>query len=104
MWGIDKVIDLDHGTMVPLYYIRKKYNNFKLVVVGLSGFSLESHFEFGKIIDRSINNLGRKVVFVASGDLSHKLREEGPYGFAKEGPIYDDMIQKHYQMQILLNY
>ena len=92
--GIDKVIDLDHGTMVPLYYIRKKYNNFKLVVVGLSGFSLESHFEFGKIIDRSINNLGRKVVFVASGDLSHKLREEGPYGFAKEGPIYDDMIQK----------
>ena len=91
---IEENINLDHGTMVPLYFIRNEYKNCKIIVVGLSGLSLKKHYEFGKIIDRAIDNLGRKVVFVASGDLSHKLQEDGPYGFIKEGPIYDDMIQK----------
>ena len=31
-------------------------------------------------------------MFVASGDLSHKLRTYGPYGFAEEGPEYDKRI------------
>lgn len=92
--GIEENIELDHGTMVPLYFIRKEYFNCKIIVVGLSGLSLQKHYDFGKIINRAITNLGRKVVFVASGDLSHKLQEKGPYGFIEEGPIYDDMIQK----------
>ena len=91
---IDKEVELDHGTMVPLYFIRKEFSNFKIVVLGLSGFSLEKHFEFGKIVEKAINKVGRKVVFVASGDLSHRLQEDGPYGFIKEGPIYDEMIVK----------
>jgi len=36
--------------------------------------------------------LGRNIVIVASGDLSHKLQEYGPYGFAPEGPVYDERI------------
>ena len=27
-------------------------------------------------------------------DLSHKLKEEGPYGFQKEGPQYDERIME----------
>lgn len=83
---------LDHGTMVPLYFINKYLSNYKLVVIGLSGISLEANYEMGKIIEKAVNNLDRRVVYVASGDLSHKLKEYGPYGFAKEGPIYDDKI------------
>ena len=30
--------------------------------------------------------------FIASGDLSHKLLPEGPYGFAPEGPVFDERI------------
>lgn len=92
--GINKDIKLDHGTMVPLYFIRKEYPNCKIIVIGLSTLPLKEHYNFGKIIEKSISNLGRKVVYVASGDLSHKLQENGPYGFIKEGPIYDEMIQK----------
>jgi AmmeMemoRadiSam system protein A len=44
------------------------------------------------MIKKAVETLGRKVVFVASGDLSHKLKAEGPYGFAPEGPQYDDRI------------
>ena len=34
----------------------------------------------------------KKVIYIASGDLSHKLQTYGPYGYSKEGPIYDEKI------------
>lgn len=83
---------LDHGTMVPLYFIRKVYKGGKIVRVGLSGLSYEAHYRLGEIIKEASQKLNRKIVFVASGDLSHKLQEYGPYGFAKEGPEYDERI------------
>ena len=83
---------LDHGSMVPLYFIRKYYQNFKVVIVGLSGLSFSKHYEIGQIIKQAVEELDRKVVYVASGDLSHKLQTYGPYGFVKEGPIYDERI------------
>jgi AmmeMemoRadiSam system protein A len=83
---------LDHGTMVPLYFIRKKYTNFKLVRIGLSGLPLEDHYRLGQIIQRAVGETERRVVYIASGDLSHKLQSYGPYGFAAEGPVYDARI------------
>lgn len=85
---------LDHGTMIPLYFIRQKYQNFKIVRIGLSGLSLPVHYEMGQIIQEAVKRTGRRVVFVASGDLSHKMKEEGPYGYTKEGPEYDDRIME----------
>ena len=83
---------LDHGTMVPLWFILKKYKDFKLVRTGLSGFDLLKHYEYGMLIKDAVEALGRRVVYVASGDLSHKLQDYGPYGFAEEGPVYDSRI------------
>jgi AmmeMemoRadiSam system protein A len=31
-------------------------------------------------------------VIIGSGDLSHKLKKDGPYGLAKEGPEYDERV------------
>lgn len=83
---------LDHGTMVPLYFIRKLYKGGRIVRIGLSGLSLVDHYQLGIYIRDAVNEMGRKAVFVASGDLSHKLQDYGPYGFAKEGPEYDKRI------------
>lgn len=83
---------LDHGTMVPLYFVNKFYTDYKLVVIGLSGISLESNYEMGKIIKEACEKLDRNVVYIASGDLSHKLQEYGPYGFDENGPKYDEKI------------
>lgn len=80
---------LDHGTMIPLYFIRQFYSDFQLVRLGLSGLSLVDHYAFGRIIQKAVEDLDRRAVFVASGDLSHKLQSYGPYGYAKEGPQYD---------------
>ena len=88
----EKYPELDHGTMVPLWFILKKYKDFKLVRTGLSGQDLLMHYEYGQIIRDAVESLERRVVYVASGDLSHKLQTYGPYGFAKEGPEYDKQI------------
>ena len=83
---------LDHGTMVPLWFIRQKYTAGKIVRIGLSGLPLTEHYRLGQIIARAAEETGTRAVLIASGDLSHKLQEYGPYGFAKEGPEYDRRI------------
>lgn len=83
---------LDHGTFIPLYFINKFYTDYKLVRIGLSGLSHLDHYRFGQIIAKTADKLGRNVVFVASGDLSHKLLNDGPYGFAEEGPEFDKQV------------
>ena len=80
---------LDHGTMVPLYFIRQAYSGFRLVRIGLSGLPLEDHYRLGQLVQQAAEETGRRAVWVASGDLSHKLQAHGPYGFAPEGPVYD---------------
>ena len=84
--------ELDHGTMVPLYFLRKRYAGGNLVRIGLSGLPLTEHYRLGQLIARAVEETGRRAVWIASGDLSHKLRSSGPYGFAKEGPEYDQRI------------
>ena len=83
---------LDHGCMVPLWFIRRYWDGFKLVRVGLSGLPLTEHYALGQLIREAAERLGRRTVFVASGDLSHKLQTYGPYGYAPEGPEYDARV------------
>ncbi len=83
---------LDHGTMVPLYFVNKYWKDYKLVRIGLSGMPLAMHYEFGQCIKMVADKLGRNVAVIASGDLSHKLTEDGPYGYSKDGPKYDRRV------------
>ena len=84
--------ELDHGTLVPLYFISKRYKDAKIIRIGLSGLDLCDHYRMGMYIKKALEELDRKAVYIASGDLSHKLQEYGPYGYSKEGPEYDERI------------
>ena len=92
--GLDGDLDdsLDHATMVPLYFINKSLKNYKIVRVALSGLSKPLHYKLGIYIQKVADKLNKRVAVVASGDLSHRLTEDGPYGFSKEAPIYDEKI------------
>lgn len=83
---------LDHGTMVPLYFVNRHWTGYRLVRIGLSGLPLASHYRLGQCIKAVAQDLGRNTVLLASGDLSHKLKEDGPYGFQEEGPTYDARV------------
>lgn len=85
-------VPLDHGTMIPLYFIREELPKCLIIVIGLSTLPLITNYQMGTIIKEAVNNLNRNVVYIASGDLSHKLQEYGPYGFTKEGLEYDKRI------------
>lgn len=84
--------ELDHGTMVPLFFIHQHYRNYKLVRIGGSGLPFTDHYRAGQLIEQAAARLGRRIVIVASGDLSHKLRGDGPYGYSVQGPEYDERI------------
>lgn len=86
--------ELDHGVLIPLYYLRKADVRCPIVRLGLSGFSPLDHYRLGKCVQDAVNALGRRAVFLASGDLSHKLKADGPYGYAPEGPQFDDTVTR----------
>lgn len=83
---------LDHGTMVPLYFVNRYWTGYRLVRIGLSGLPLTEHYRLGQYIQSAADALERKTVLIGSGDLSHRLKADGPYGYQKEGPEYDSRI------------
>lgn len=85
----EKDAALDHGTLVPLHFINQYYTDYQLVRCSSSGLSRCQHYRFGMLVRQAIEALGRKTVIVASGDLSHRLKADGPYGFDPAGPLLD---------------
>jgi len=85
---------LDHGVMVPMWFINSRYAGYKTVRVSQSGLNPSEHYMFGQLIAEAAGRTGRKTVLIASSDLSHKLTDDGPYGYAPEGPEFDAAIEK----------
>ena len=85
---------LDHGTMIPLRFLQQAgldFDRVKFLRIGLSGMSAAVHYQFGQIISRVADELGRKIFFLASGDLSHKLKGSH-YGTVPEGAQFDSQV------------
>lgn len=85
-------IGLDHGVIVPMYYIDQSYKDYKMVHIGPGGLSPRELYNAGKAVSSAIEDAGLPTVVVASGDLSHYLLEDGPYGYRKEGELLDREI------------
>lgn len=83
---------LDWGVLVPLHFIQRRASGYRVVRMGLAGFSPIEHYRLGRCVQEVAERLGRRVVYVASGDLSHKLAADGPYGFAPDGPVFDEAV------------
>lgn len=82
---------IDHGAYVPLYFLKQVMDlaSTSFVRLGLSGLPAETHREFGRLIAEVAADQGGSTVIIASGDWSHRLKEDGPYGFVEEGPQFD---------------
>ena len=84
---------LDHGVMIPLYFVdRYTDKDYNIVRIAISGLSPLAQYRFGELITETANALGRDIVIIASGDLSHKLVDTGPYGYVEEGPQFDKEV------------
>ncbi|MGI6747610.1 MAG: AmmeMemoRadiSam system protein B [Anaerovoracaceae bacterium] len=87
--------ELDHGALVPLYYIAEKLDNFRLVCISTPFLPMPVLYDFGKCIQKAVAESGEDVVYIASGDLSHRLTPDAPIGFSPKGREYDEaLVQK----------
>jgi len=80
---------LDHGAMVPLYFLREAGWQGNLVVMSMP---YENPEKYGEIIKDILKNYSKRLGLVASGDLSHRLKSDGPYGLHPSGPKFDAQI------------
>ncbi len=83
---------LDHGAMVPLYYLHEAGWTGPIVVIGFTNQPVEKHLAFGRAINEAARTSGRRVAVVASGDLSHRLIIGGPYEFEPTAHLFDEQI------------
>jgi AmmeMemoRadiSam system protein A len=83
---------LDHAVLVPMSFLDPG-GRWPLVVLSLSFLPYAMHREVGEAVCEAATHLGRRVAFVASGDMSHRLKNEGPYSFSPFGPELDAAIR-----------
>lgn len=87
----------DYGAMIPMYFINKYYKNYKIVHVAYAAISDIELYKFGMAIRKSAENLNKKIVFIASGDISHRLNKDGPYEYSPEGKKFDKWLLESLQ-------
>lgn len=87
--------ELDHGAMVPLYFVNKKYDNYKLVHITYGFLSEVELYKFGIAIKQAVELSNTNTVIIASGDLSHKVTDAAPYGYSPHGKAFDEEILNH---------
>jgi AmmeMemoRadiSam system protein A len=85
-------LNLDHGVLVPLYFIEKYYRDYKIVHITIGELSLIELYQMGTVIREAIEARGKETMILVSADLSHCLKDEGPYAFNAMGPLFDENI------------
>lgn len=83
---------LDHGVMVPLYFILETGLDVPVIPVTMGLLEYEKLFRFGGIIEKTVEEMGLNAVVVASGDLSHRLKPGAPAGYNPYGEKFDQEL------------
>jgi len=88
---LDRGEELDHGLLVPLYYLDQQLET-PIVSLSISALGYQDHFRLGRLVREACQDTGRRAVFVASGDLSHRLIKGAPAGYSPRGAEFDRRI------------
>ncbi|MDD5290039.1 MAG: AmmeMemoRadiSam system protein B [Patescibacteria group bacterium] len=84
--------NLDHGAAVPLFYLAQNLPEVKILPINYCLRDLKFHFDFGKELGEIIHAENRRVAFIASGDLSHRLTKDAPAGYNPNGKKFDKLL------------
>ncbi|MZP30320.1 AmmeMemoRadiSam system protein A [Heliobacterium undosum] len=98
--------ELDHGTMVPLYFLMEAGFGGKVVPIAMAMLSREELFRFGIALREAMSESPRRVALIASSDLSHRLTEDAPAGYHPQAHEFDKAIERAFgvwELDDLLN-
>ncbi len=88
-----EVVELDHGATVPLVYLMGGLSKpCRLVLLAFSQQGTAEHVRFGEVVGQTIIAASQRVLYVASGDLSHRLIPGAPVGFDPRGEHFDRTV------------
>lgn len=88
-----QVQNLDHGALVPLWFLQQAGFKGRIAVFG---FPWEcgpaENQRFGGALASSMETLGRSWALLASGDMSHALKQGAPAGFHPRAHQFDEAV------------
>lgn len=80
----------DWGFNVPLYFLASDFSGeIERVLTGVE--TPQEHFQKGKELSSNLEK-EKRYALIASGDLSHCLKDKGPYDFHPDGPKFDEAL------------
>jgi AmmeMemoRadiSam system protein A len=88
-WRIEDDEPLDHGALVPLWYLCAVGWNRPTVILGLNYPGDGGLDELGQAIATTTRELNRRTALIASGDMSHRLTRNAPAGYDPDAPRFD---------------
>jgi aromatic ring-opening dioxygenase LigB subunit len=80
--------------MVPLWFINREYRQFKLILLSTPFMESQNIYQFGQCIGDAVESSSERVVYIASGDMSHGLTHDAPAGYRESGSDYDAQIRR----------
>ncbi|MDN5343953.1 MAG: hypothetical protein PWQ18_64 [Clostridia bacterium] len=86
--------ELDHGMMVPLYFLRQAGLETPLVAMGMAFLERQKLYAFGAALARALEDSPRRALLVASGDMSHRLLPGAPAGYDPRGKDFDTRLRE----------
>jgi MEMO1 family protein len=80
---------LDHGTMVPLYFVQQAGWQGKILPIAMGMLPPVQLYAFGQALQEAIDRSDRRIAVLASGDLSHRLTPDAPAGYNPDAHQFD---------------
>jgi len=88
--------ELDHGEMVPMYYLGKGLpNDTKVIPIAYSYLDRAQHYAFGQVMQEVADSpefADERIAIIASGDLSHRLTPDTDNGYNNAGKDFDKQL------------
>jgi AmmeMemoRadiSam system protein A len=80
---------LDHGTLVPLYFVRQAGWDGPTLLIALPYPGTGTEAAMGQAIARAADACGQRWAILASGDMSHRLIPSAPAGYHPQAKEFD---------------
>src|SRR6056297_1755972 len=85
-------LELDHGALVPLYFIDKAYEDYEIIHITPGHISPIQLYKAGMLMKNIMEQQTKTYSVIASGDLSHALKDSGPYTYHPDGEKFDKLV------------
>src|SRR5262245_44488621 len=80
---------LDHGALVPLWYLTNSGWSGPTLILSLNYPGEGQLNELGRAVADAVRKLNLRVALVASGDMSHRLTPDAPAGYEPRACEFD---------------